>query len=131
VFGRRAAKAIAGQRTGKPKEAHGELELGVADVDVEVAWADLRSACTEAMGIVRSPRELAALPERLEQLALMSPAADRAALELRSGAILARLMARAALLRTESRGVHHRSDHPDPVPDWAGVRLRIARTDFH
>jgi aspartate oxidase len=37
------------------------------------------------------------------------------------------MMARAASLRNESRGVHHRSDHPDPEPTWAGVRLRLAR----
>jgi aspartate oxidase len=37
------------------------------------------------------------------------------------------LVARAASLRRESRGVHHRTDHPDPDPAWAGVRLRLTR----
>jgi aspartate oxidase len=40
----------------------------------------------------------------------------------------ARLVARAASLRRESRGVHHRIDNPDPDPGWAGVRLRLTRT---
>jgi L-aspartate oxidase len=64
----------------------------------------------------------------LEDAALTPPATDRSALELRSAATAARLIARAAFLRDESRGVHHRSDHPDPDPAWAGVRLRLART---
>ena len=39
----------------------------------------------------------------------------------------AALIASAAYTRTESRGAHHRTDHPDPDPAWAGVRLRLAR----
>jgi succinate dehydrogenase/fumarate reductase flavoprotein subunit len=65
--------------------------------------------------------------ETLEDFALLPLSPDRDALELRSAAIMARLIARAALLRTESRGGHHRSDYPNPDPQWAGVRLRIAR----
>jgi succinate dehydrogenase/fumarate reductase flavoprotein subunit len=53
---------------------------------------------------------------------------DRGALELRAAAITARLMCHSASLRTESRGVHRRSDYPDPDPRWAGIRLRIARS---
>lgn len=130
VFGRRAARAIAGQRTGRVKQAPSELELAVSNVDVEGAWAHVRRACTTAMGIERRPAELATLMHDLEPYARIPPTGDRAVLELRAAAILARLMARAALLRTESRGVHHRVDHPEPVPDWAGVRLRLARTDL-
>jgi L-aspartate oxidase len=130
VFGRRASRAIAGQRTGKPKDAASDLSTTDIDVDVAAGWGRLRALCSAAMGIERRADELARLPLELETLARTPLTSDRGVVELRSGAILARLMARAALLRTESRGVHHRADFPDPAPDWAGVRLRIALTDF-
>ncbi|MFP5297681.1 MAG: L-aspartate oxidase [Actinomycetota bacterium] len=130
VFGRRAARAIAGQRHGRAKAASGTLDLEDHEIDVEEAWSRLRILCTAAMGIERGPAGLAALPEELEEWARLPLTSDRATLELRAGSILARLMARAAMLRTESRGVHHRADHPDPVGAWAGVRLRVARTDL-
>ena len=34
-------------------------------------------------------------------------------------ALVARLVATAALQRTESRGAHHRADHPGTDPAWA------------
>jgi L-aspartate oxidase len=127
VFGRRAARAIAGQRKGWAKPITEELELGDPHVDVHAGWAHLRRVFSDAMGIERDPRKLAELPDLLEDLAIAEPSHDPASLELRSGAVIARLMARTAALRSESRGVHHRIDHPEPDPTWAGVRLRIAR----
>jgi L-aspartate oxidase len=127
VFGRRAARAIAGQRKGWVKPITEELELEEAEGDVEAGWTELRRVFSDVMGIERDPQKLASLPDILEGLAIASLTNDRAALELRSAAIIARLMARTAALRTESRGVHYRVDHPEPVPTWAGVRLRIAR----
>jgi L-aspartate oxidase len=127
VFGRRAARAIAGQRKGWVKPITEELELHEPHGDIEAGWAHLRRVFSDAMGIERDPRKLAELPALLEELAITELSDDPASLELRSGAIIARLMARTAALRTESRGVHHRIDHPEPVTSWAGVRLRIAR----
>jgi L-aspartate oxidase len=37
----------------------------------------------------------------------------------RNLATLARTVTTAALARTESRGGHHRTDHPDASPQWA------------
>ncbi|HEU4480342.1 MAG TPA: L-aspartate oxidase [Actinomycetota bacterium] len=128
VFGRRAAKAIAGQRAGWSKPLDVQLELHPMDVDVESGWDHLRSTFSAAMGIVRDPEGMVSFPGRVEELAQLPLGDDPAALELRAGAIVARLMARAAYLRNESRGVHHREDHPDPVPEWGGVRLRIAHS---
>jgi L-aspartate oxidase len=130
VFGRRAARAIAGQRTGKIKPMPRDIEFGEVDVDVDETWDSVRRLTSEAMGITRSPARLAELPSELEAPSRLPLTMDRGALELRAAAVLARLMARAALLRTESRGVHHREDHPEPEPEWAGVRLRLARTDL-
>jgi L-aspartate oxidase len=127
VFGRRAARAIAGQRTGGLKPVSGDFELGSARLDVAAEWKRLHGLFSAAMGIERKPELMKDLPAQLEELALLPLCADRAIVELRSGAIAARLMARAACLRPESRGVHYRADFPEPEPSWAGVRLRLAR----
>jgi L-aspartate oxidase len=127
VFGRRAARAIAGQRVGRAK-ALPEAPTVSAVADLSGEWARLRSLCSKDLGIVRDARGLQELREELEDLSLMAISDDRAALELRSAAIAARLIAHAALLRRESRGVHYRSDHPAVDPDWAGVRLLFARS---
>lgn len=128
VFGRRAARAIAGQRIGHSKGFPDRPQLFGADIQLEEMWTELRTMCSGSLGLDRTAADLARLNDSLESLSLLPATLSRPALELRAGAIAARLMARAALLRVESRGVHHRSDHPDPDPAWAGVRLRLART---
>jgi L-aspartate oxidase len=100
--------------------------LAHVEVDVEKEWARLRKLCSSALGIERTEAKMRALPDQLEALSLLPLTNDRNLLELRAGAITARLVARAALLRTESRGGHYRTDHPNPDPDWAGVRLRLS-----
>jgi aspartate oxidase len=128
VFGRRAARAIAGQRAGRVK-ALPDAPVLHNNVNVpDDAWPSLRHMTGKALGIGRDPADLDAVADALEPLALLPPTLDRQILELRAAAVTARLIARAALLRTESRGGHHRIDHPDPVPAWAGIRLRFART---
>lgn len=126
VFGRRAARAIAGQRRGPVKAVEYGLDLVRSEVDVADGWRRVRSACAEALGIERHPERLRSLPDELEDLTLLDLTPDRDVLELRSAAIIARFMARSALLRTESRGGHRRVDYPEPDPNWAGIRLRIA-----
>jgi L-aspartate oxidase len=127
VFGRRAARAIKGQRAGATKAITETVELASPRVDVEAGWARVRSLCTEVLGIERNESGLRSLPGKLEELSLLPLSADRSLLELRAAAITARLMARSAALRRESRGVHYRTDYPSPDPVWAGVRLRLAR----
>lgn len=127
VFGRRAARAIRGQRAGATKAISENIELTDPGIDVEAGWAKVRSLCTNVLGIERNEEGLRALPAELEELSLLPLSTNRALLELRAGAITARLMARSAALRKESRGVHYRTDYPTPDPAWAGVRLRIAR----
>ena len=125
VFGRRAAKAIAGQRHGPTKElpAGPRLELASA---LQPDWPSLRARCSAAIGIERDPAALATLTTA--ELGPLPLCSDRGALEFRAATMTAHLIARAALLRTESRGVHRRRDHPDPDPAWAGVRLRLAQS---
>jgi len=127
VFGRRAARAVAGQRAG-PTKAFPQLpELTVWEVDVDEGWLRVRSACADELGIERDAEGLERAGRDLEDLALLPLTADPDILELRSGAVTARLLARSASLRGESRGVHYRRDHPTPIDSWAGVRLRLAK----
>ena len=128
VFGRRAARAIAGQRIGHSKGFPARPQLFGADVALEELWTEVRTMCSSSLGLDRNAKDLAHVNDALESLSLLPPTLSPPALELRAAAITARLMARSALLRAESRGVHHRTDHPDPVPAWAGVRLRLARS---
>lgn len=127
VFGRRAARAIAGQRRGSTKQIEDDLRLEASQADLAEGWDRLRKGCSAALGIERDALGLQDLQRHVEDLARLPLSRDRQALELRAGAIVARSIARAALLRAESRGVHHRSDSPDPDPDWAGVRIRLVR----
>jgi L-aspartate oxidase len=128
VFARRAARAIEGQRAGRIKSLPPAPELQESAISVAEAWKVVRTTCTQALGIERDAAHLAPVADSLEQFALLPLTTDRAALELRAGAITARLMARAASLRRESRGVHFRTDFPQPDPAWAGIRLRLARS---
>jgi L-aspartate oxidase len=128
VFARRAARAIEGQRHRRTKARPEPPDLQDAGVDVVWGWKRIRQLCDEALGIEREPQALQGAEDALEEFSRTPPSGDLPALELRSAATVARLIARSAALRTESRGVHHRRDHPDPDPRWAGVRLRFART---
>jgi L-aspartate oxidase len=128
VFARRAARAIAGQRAGRSKSLPPPPVLYENPVAIADAWKMVRGICTRSLGIERDGEQLAMVAGALEEFALLPLIADRAGLELRAGAITARLMARAAALRRESRGVHYRIDFPHPDPSWAGVRLRLAKS---
>ena len=127
VFGRRAARAIAGQRAGRIKKMPEPPDFKDVAVDVNAAWARLKDVSSSYLSIERDAEGLQRAHDELEEFARLPLTANRAVLELRFGARAARLVARAALLRRESRGVHHRADHPDPDPAWAGVRLRLTR----
>jgi L-aspartate oxidase len=127
VFGRRAARAIGGQRRGRTKSLPDPPALHPVDIDVDATWHWLRDAISSGLGIERDEGSLLALAARIEPLTFLPLSTDRGALELRSAAICAKLMAHSASLRTESRGVHRRTDYREPDPRWAGIRLRVAR----
>jgi L-aspartate oxidase len=124
VFARRAAKAIAGQRTASVKSFPAQPSLVGTGRAEGAAWRSLRAACTGGLGVKRTPQKMS---EITELLAPDGPLAPGAGLELRGAVTVARLIARSASLRDESRGVHFRTDRPRPNPAWAGVRLRVAR----
>lgn len=72
------------------------------------------------MGIIRTGQGLAHAGRVLSPASILSaPVFDRGYLELQNMRLVARLMIRGALLRTESRGSHYRSDYPQTDPNWA------------
>ena len=128
VFGRRTAWAISGQRASRTKKPLPDPPvLKDLKIPIDDAWAALHTITSKALWIDRDGSALLTANEALEEFSLLPLSLDRPALELRSAAITARLVARSALLRQESRGGHHRRDFPEPDPHWAGVRLRLAR----
>ena len=59
------------------------------------------------------------LTATLEHLAGLADRLEPGASEARNMVDAGRLIARAALARTESRGAHYRSDYPATDPAWA------------
>ncbi|MBW2086251.1 MAG: hypothetical protein JRI54_09560 [Deltaproteobacteria bacterium] len=85
---------------------------------------NLRRSLKEVMwykaGIIRSDRDLQEALTRIEELKSLSlkvPVANPGQLvrrlELENMLLLSEMVCRAALLRTESRGAHYRSDYPE------------------
>jgi L-aspartate oxidase len=110
VLGARAGSAAAREapdtvEIGEPPDADfGEAQDWKIDDQVR---AEVREIMWESVGIVRSAQSLQSAIERLEII-------GRRRLNTTSWnfVTLARLIARAALARTESRGGHYRSDYP-------------------
>ncbi|KTR08733.1 L-aspartate oxidase [Curtobacterium luteum] len=136
VFAVRAADALGAPRPGRVR-LRGDATLDVVTVtdaadetrasrqdrtggpDHRTGAADVRQAVqtvmTDRVGLLRDATGLASARRDLDHLAVASPTGvreheDRALLDL------ARLTARAAEARTESRGAHARTDHPDTDP---------------
>lgn len=75
----------------------------------------IRRTMWEKVGVMRDAQGLSAALGELEGLARSQPAM---AGEARNLLTVGRLVTAAALARRESRGGHHRCDHPRPDPDW-------------
>ena len=78
------------------------------------ALAAVRRTMWEQVGLERTGDGLAHAVDALERLA-----GGDLAPEVANLALVGRLVATAALERTESRGAHHRADHPGTDPSWA------------
>jgi len=125
VFGARAARSVSDALPHLRRGVGGVsprtlAAAGLDDDAVPDLQARLRRLMWEKAGLVRSGEGLG---QALAELATLDPAAR--APETRSLLTAARLVATAALARTESRGAHFRSDHPLPDPAW---RRRILLT---
>ena len=77
------------------------------------------------VGIYRSGASLLDACKLLNKWAhQVEPPGDLAALELNNMVLLGQLMAKAALLRKESRGAHYRTDYPNISDDW-GIHITM------
>jgi L-aspartate oxidase len=123
VFGQRAGESV---RAAMPAPVDEGEAVGAADDpgsapaagSTAPLVAELRRVMDERVGVIRGRAGLAAGLEAIEDLgARVKPVAS----EARNMIEAARLIARAALVRTESRGAHFRSDYPTPDPAWVRV----------
>lgn len=100
---------------------------------------ELRQLIWEQAGLVRTGEQLETCQSRLmdlrERLDKASVSGSRKynlawqeAMNVESMLVVADLLVRSALLRTESRGSHYRADHPDTDPDWTR-NVCVRRTD--
>jgi succinate dehydrogenase / fumarate reductase flavoprotein subunit len=100
--------------------------------------SDLQRLMQDQAGIVRNAADLADCVEKLEDLrrraAVVSAGGNReynpgwhTALDLPNLLMVSEAVARAGLLREESRGAHFREDRPAKDPGWGKVNLVLRR----
>ena len=136
VFGARAARAIgddlaAGADHPAADPGAPQLQPATPELDWVGLRHDLRRAMSAGVGPIRSAqglREAEAALERAGKVLGDQPHACRDGIELANIVTVGKLIARSAMLRAESRGVHWRDDFPGHEPAWAGVRMRVSRT---
>jgi L-aspartate oxidase len=136
VFAHRAARSIAvwldrvqPVRTDSSPPQFTDRDPGIDD---EALRAELRAVMSAGAGAIRNgtsldraEKSLAAAADALGPV----PAPTRAHIELANLITVGQLIVRSARLREESRGAHWRFDMPARVPEWAGVRLSVQRTE--
>ncbi|MET0144104.1 MAG: L-aspartate oxidase [Ilumatobacteraceae bacterium] len=118
---------VAGTRLGRDLawEVPDRIDPVVADVPgalLDAACrAEVRSAMSRHVGVVRDADSLGAATDVLGAVAGKVDAAtppSRAAWEATNVLTVASAVVAAATTRTESRGCHRRSDHPEPRDEW-------------
>jgi L-aspartate oxidase len=133
VFGARAAAAV----TAELPTRHGALGPAPATArrdacegrEADEVRAELRERMLCDVGPVRTAEGLERVAGWLEDQRERhdAPGRDPSSVELHHALAAAQLIVRAARLRTESRGGHHREDHPLTDPAWAGVHLEFTQ----
>ena len=126
VISRAAAKDITTKLTDTPMPATirqwDESRVRDSDEDVIVShnWDELRRFMWDYVGIVRTTKRLERAKHRVDLL--RSEISEYYGnyrvtgdlLELRNLTVVADLIIRSAMMRTESRGLHYTLDHPEP-----------------
>src|SRR4051812_7790398 len=148
VFGRRAGLGAAEyvDGLGRARSVITDHDIEIAQKDAEAPFsgsggenpyaihADLQQMMNDLVGIIRTEAEVAQALVELEKLKArakkMTVQGDKVfnpgwhlALDLPNMLIVSECVARAALIREESRGGHTREDHPAMSAEWRKVNL--------
>jgi L-aspartate oxidase len=124
VFGRRAARAMAAGRLWEGGDAEWGSPPDVGTGGLSVTRAAVVEIVTGGAGPIRSWGTGESAMDRLTVMAEEAAgAAGRGGFELAAMVRAGELLVRSAIARRETRGVHVRSDHPDPDPTLDGVHL--------
>ena len=152
VFGRRAGMGAAQYVTGldtRPAVVQSDVDEATAraaqpfqggEGDAENPYtihSELQQSMNDLVGIIRKSEEIEQALERLAELKARARnvhvVGDRPfnpgwhlALDLRNMLLVSECVAKAALLRTESRGGHTRDDHPTMDSQWRNTLLVCA-----
>ncbi|RPF49674.1 L-aspartate oxidase [Thermodesulfitimonas autotrophica] len=106
----------------EPVENHaaGEGLEPLTGADIAALRTELQSLMQEHVGPVRTAAGLEAILRRFEEWEWLRGREVRTpeAMEFRNMFDVAELIAEAALMRTESRGGHYRTDYPESKPRW-------------
>ncbi len=129
VFSRRIARALERGHSAPPRARIVERIDGVSAGGTPLLRSRLQALMSERVGMTRSEEGLAMACAEIEALAagLGGPALDVAGMESRNLVTAAALIACSARTRTESRGVHYRSDFPERDDERWRVRLAWKR----
>jgi L-aspartate oxidase len=119
VYGARVARSVSGTLAGGDEATLGEVPEAPVPMavssDLDSAQERIRRLMWDEAGLVRTADGLRRALERLEAIAHELP---EGLSEVGNLATVARLVARAALARSESRGAHYRADCPDTRTAW-------------
>jgi L-aspartate oxidase len=124
VFGERVARQLLHPVPKGPAAPGYMVEVGrtagLGRGDDPAIFEEVRDLLWDDVGIVRSAPVLKSAIANLERLARQAepPRAEDVPGPLANAVLTASLIARAALVRTESRGAHYRSDFPRRRPEW-------------
>jgi len=149
VFGRRAGRSAAERVHGRrhafdAADARSTIELVEADDGADLNTAamiqTLQSTMADDVGPFRTKARLTRALATIDDLRRAlgeRPAGDGKPfdmrriewLDLRNMLLVARIVARAALLRSESRGAHQREDFPGLLPEWQVNQVARLRGD--
>jgi L-aspartate oxidase len=108
---KRSSTQLPGKRAPQPDSADAEKQPHPARAESPLR-AQIRDLMWRHVGILRNGKELKAMLAQLESLKIPEAATTREENELKNLHSLAKVIARSAIARQESRGSHYRSDFP-------------------
>ena len=152
VFGKRAGEGAAAHADGAPPPQVDPEDVAAAAAELDAYLSgpgedpyelkdELAATMQEHVGIFRDEAGLSTAVSKLEELGrraadVRAPEGGRAfnpawnlCRDLQTMIRVSEMVARAALLREESRGAHSRLDFPSPDDHWGRHNLRVRKDD--